>query len=64
MERLLSFFKRNRIEVDVCKFIDVKEKAIETYKTNMTVISHKQKEPLHTSIDEFLRSKEIFYRSK
>jgi LmbE family N-acetylglucosaminyl deacetylase len=64
VEELLSLFKRDRIEVDVSKVIDVKKKAIETYKSETTIISHKQKRPLHTSVEKFLTGKEVFYLSR
>jgi len=64
IERFLSLFKRDRVEVDVSGFVSIKEEAIEAYKSEMTIISHKQKEPLHTEIERFLKRKEVFYLSR
>jgi LmbE family N-acetylglucosaminyl deacetylase len=63
VERFRSAFKRNRIEVNISGFLNLKERAIKEYKSEMTIISSKQKEPLHTSIDGFLKNKEVFYKS-
>jgi LmbE family N-acetylglucosaminyl deacetylase len=63
MERIVSFFKKNRIEIDVSGFLNLKKKALQEYKSEITIISSKQKKPLHSSLDQFLKSKEIFYTS-
>jgi LmbE family N-acetylglucosaminyl deacetylase len=62
MEKFLSIFKRDRIEVDVSRFLGIKERALKAYKSELTVISPKQKEPLHTDIGWFLKQKEVFYK--
>lgn len=64
MERFISVFKRNRIEVNISEFVNLKEKAIREYKSEMTIISNKQKEPLHSDVNRFLKRKEVFYTSK
>jgi LmbE family N-acetylglucosaminyl deacetylase len=61
MEKFISAFKRNRIEVNISNFLNLKERAIKEYKSEMTIISSKQEEPIHKSVDEFLKRKEIFY---
>jgi len=61
MERFISIFKRNMVEVDISGFLNLKERAIKEYKSEMTIISSKQKKPLHTDMDRFLKEREIFY---
>jgi LmbE family N-acetylglucosaminyl deacetylase len=63
-EKFLSILRRDEVEEDVSKFLNLKEKALGEYKSEMTVVSSKQKEPLHTSVEGFLKRKEIFHESK
>lgn len=64
VEKFLSIFKRDEVGEDVSAFLNVKEKALDEYKSELTIISSKQKEPLHTSLKGFLKRKEVFYESK
>ncbi len=64
VEKFLSILRRNEVGEDVSAFVALKKKVLDTYESEMTVISSKQKEPLHTSVKKFLRNKEIFRESK
>jgi LmbE family N-acetylglucosaminyl deacetylase len=64
VEKILSVLRRDEVEEDISGFLNLKEKAIDEYKSEVTVISSKQKEPLDTSLKKFLRKKEIFHESK
>jgi len=64
VEMLISFFKRNRVEVNISEFLNLKKKAISQFESEITIISSKQKEPLHESVSKFLKSKEVFYKDR
>lgn len=66
VEKFLSLLRRDEVEEDISAFLSLKERALDEYKSTTTVISSKQKEPLHTETDvkRFLKKKEIFLESK
>ena len=64
MERFLSLLKRDEVEEDISAFLNLKERVLDEYKSVTTIISSKQKKPLHTSVKRFLKKKEIFRESK
>jgi LmbE family N-acetylglucosaminyl deacetylase len=61
LERFLSLFRRNMLEVDISEFIDLKEKASKEFKTEVSIISNKQVKPLEDNIERYLKNKETFY---
>jgi len=63
-DRLINLFNKNMIEVDIAEFINLKEKAVKEFKSEISIISTKQKKPITENIDKFLRNKEIFYVDK
>ena len=64
VEKFLSILRRNEVGEEISAFVALKERALDTYESEMTIISSKQKEPLHKSVKKFLRSKEVFRESK
>jgi N-acetylglucosamine malate deacetylase 1 len=64
VEKFLSIFRRDEVEEDISAFLTLKERAVNQYKSITTIISSKQKEPLHSSVKRFLKKKEIFRESK
>jgi LmbE family N-acetylglucosaminyl deacetylase len=64
IESLASIFKRDRVYVDVSKFLPLKIKAIKEFKSELTAISPKQKRPLTKDFKKFLKKKEKFYIDK
>ena len=64
IERMLNLFKNNMIKVDISEFIDLKEKATKEFRSEISIISSKQKKPLAEKVDIFLKSKETFYTDK
>lgn len=64
IERLLSLFRKNRIEVDISEFINLKEKAVKEFKSEISIISSKQKKPLEDKIEKYLKNQETFYIDK
>jgi len=63
-EKCLSILRRDEVGEDVSAFLSLKKKALDEYKSEMTIISSRQKEPLHTSVRGFLKKKEVFHESK
>ena len=63
-EKFLSILKRDEVEEDVSAFLSLKERVLDEFKSELTIVSSKQKEPLHVSVRRFLRKKEIFRESK
>jgi LmbE family N-acetylglucosaminyl deacetylase len=63
-EKVLSILRRDEVGEDVSAFLNLKEKALDEYKSEMTIVSSKQKEPLHASVRKFLKNKEVFHESK
>jgi len=64
IDRLLSLFRKNMIEVDISEFVDLKEKAVREFKTEFSIVSSKQVKPLEDNIERYLKNKEIFYIDK
>lgn len=61
---LLNLIKRNMIYVDISEFLPLKEKAIKEFKSEVTVISSEQQEPLLKDLNPILKNKEAFYVDK
>lgn len=56
-------FKHNLIQVDISKFLPWKRAAVNEFKSQLTIISKRQKRPVIPSVKRFLRNKEIFFVS-
>jgi len=61
MERVFSFFTRNRKEVDISEFLSLKERAVNEFKTEVSIISSKQEEPVEKDVNKYLKNRETFY---
>ena len=63
IDKILSGLRRNMVQVDVSAFISKKEAAIKEYKSELTVISKKQKNSLlkEKDIKNSLTKEELFY---
>jgi len=64
IDAFLNLFKKNQIYVDVSEFLPLKAESAEELKSEIEIISHRQKEPLESKNhfpQRFLREKEIFY---
>jgi len=64
VEKFLSILRRDEVEEDISAFLSLKERVLDEYKSEITIIASKQKEPLRTSVKKFLKKKEIFRESK
>lgn len=60
-EKALSLLKRNTIRVDISGFLDIKEKAVNEYRSEIHVLSGKKSSALKREVKCFLRKHEIFY---
>lgn len=63
-DSFLNSFRHNMINVDIARFLDLKKAALNEYKSQITVVSSKQKEPLLSStiVEMHLKAEEIFYQ--
>lgn len=63
-DRFLNLFKRRMIRVDTSEFVSLKEKAMKEYRSEITIISSKQKRPVVVEFKRYLKDKETFYVDK
>ena len=63
IDRLLSLFMKNIVCVDIKDFLRIKEEAVNQFKSELEVISIKQRTPLmdRESIRKYLKDEELFY---
>jgi len=63
VDRLLSLFRGGRVCVDVGEFLVVKERAINQFRSELEVISARQRAPLTSreGIRKYLKGEECFY---
>lgn len=64
IEKLLNLVKKNMLKVDISEFLSVKEKAVKEFKSEVSIISSKQKKPIEEKIDRYLKNEETFYIAK
>jgi len=64
LERLLQLFINNRVEVDISGFANLKERAVNEFRSEMPVVSARQKKPPQEHIQKYLKKIEVFYISK
>jgi LmbE family N-acetylglucosaminyl deacetylase len=66
LDKLINLFRKHMIEVDTSDFISLKRKAVEQYKSQISIISKKQTKPIISKerIKRYLRNKELFYKDK
>ncbi|HVP26271.1 MAG TPA: PIG-L family deacetylase [Candidatus Bathyarchaeia archaeon] len=62
ISRLLNFFRRNLVYVDVSQYLPLKEAAIKEFKSEIEALSLRQKRPIIENSRRFLKNKEMFYR--
>lgn len=61
IDTLLNLFKRNMIHVDISKFLHLKIEAANELKSEVSIISARQKRPVLKEIKKFLKSEETFF---
>jgi len=60
MDRFFNLFKRNMISFDISNFLDLKEEAVNKFRSKFLLLS-KQKKPATASFRKFLKEKEAFF---
>jgi LmbE family N-acetylglucosaminyl deacetylase len=61
LDELLNVFKHNLVAVDISEFLSLKEAAVREFRSQITIVSNKQKKPVLSETGRFLRNKEVFH---
>ena len=64
IDAFFNLFRHNMIRVDISEFLSLKEAAVKEFKSEISIISSRQKKPLVEEIGKFLKNEEIFYIDK
>lgn len=64
MDSLFNLIRPTLLYVDIKEFLPLKELAIKEFKSEIDVISDKQKKPLTESVKKYLKNAETFYIDK
>ena len=61
IEMFLNFLISKRVQIDISTFLHIKKRAIEEFKSQISIISSKQNRPIIEDIGIFLKNKECFF---
>ena len=61
IDSLLNLFKHNIIRVEISKFLSLKKGAVKEFRSEVSIISSKQRKPLEEDVNKFLKREEVFY---
>jgi LmbE family N-acetylglucosaminyl deacetylase len=61
LDRFHNFFKHHMIRVDISEFLSLKESAMKEFKSEIGIISQKQKRPVVAEFKRYLKRSETFY---
>ena len=61
IDSLLNLFKHNIIRVEISKFLSLKKGAVKEFRSEVSIISSKQRKPLEENVNKFLKREEVFY---
>ena len=64
IDAFFNLFRHNMIRVDISEFLPLKEAAVKEIKSEISIISSRQKSPLVEKIGKLLKNEEIFYIDK
>jgi len=64
IDAFFNLFSRNMMRVDISEFLPLKEAAVKEFKSEVSIISSRQKRPLIEEIGKLLKNEEIFYVDK
>ena len=64
IDAVLDLFKHCIVRVDISEFLSLKSRALQEMKSEVSIISPKQKEPLLNDMDKILKKVERFYLDK
>jgi len=61
IDAVMNIFKKNYVKIDVTEFLSLKQKALSEFKSEISIISNKQKKPITQDKDHFLKNNETFF---
>ena len=61
IDSLLNLFKHNIIRVDISNFLSLKKGAVKEFRSEVSIISSKQRKPLEENVNKLLKREEVFY---
>jgi LmbE family N-acetylglucosaminyl deacetylase len=64
MNMLLNLVNQRMLRVDISEFLSIKEKAMNEFKSELTIVFSKQRKPITDDANRFLNGKETFYMDK
>jgi LmbE family N-acetylglucosaminyl deacetylase len=64
IERAFDIYNDCIVDVDISEYLDIKKKACDMFKSEISIISNRQKRPVVQGFSRFLKDKERFYIDK
>lgn len=66
LEKLVNLVKNDIAEIDISEFAGLKERAVNEFKSQISMISKEQKSPIieHTRVEKYLTNKEKFHTDR
>lgn len=64
IERFIDIYNDCIVDVDISEYLDLKREACDEFKSEISIISGKQKKPIEKNPSKYLKSKERFYIDK
>lgn len=64
IERLLDTYKNRIVDVDISDYLDLKKEACNKFKSEISIISNEQKNPIEKNLSKYLENTERFYIDK
>jgi LmbE family N-acetylglucosaminyl deacetylase len=61
IDAVMNIFKKNYVKIDITEFLSLKARALNEFKSEISIISHKQKKPITQDKDHFLKNNETFF---
>lgn len=56
---ILDLLRKNKIEIDVSKYLNLKRKAVFEFRSETSIISKKQEKPLDGNLNRYLKKRKI-----
>jgi LmbE family N-acetylglucosaminyl deacetylase len=64
IDALLNLINQRMLRVDISEFLSIKKEALNEFKSELTIMSSKQRKPIMDHANRFLGSRETFYVDK
>jgi LmbE family N-acetylglucosaminyl deacetylase len=61
LDRLLNPIRKTMVNIDISQFLDLKRKAVNEFKSEVSIVAKGQVKPLMRNVDKYLSSSESFY---